>query len=136
MKNILFTIFTLINLVNVSSIRLLNIPINNEKIISIKLPEVESKINFENELIGGIDNHGCMPGAGYFYCNYTDSCKRFNEPCKFNKTFDLFESSEIPKPPESFEVPVQIDDSEEFDDPKDYSDIYVLIDLKNLLELL
>lgn len=97
MKNILFTIFALINICNsVSGIRLLNVPINN--------------IEPENELIGGLDTHGCMPGAGYFYCNYTDTCNRFNEPCVFNKT----------KEPEI----------------SDYSDVYVLVEINDLIRLL
>ena len=103
MKNILFTIFALINICNsVSGIRLLNIPINN--------------IEPENELIGGLDTHGCMPGAGYFYCNYTDTCNRFNEPCVFNKT----------KEPEISDNSVN----------SDYSDVYVLVEINDLIRLL
>ena len=119
MRKLLFTLFTLINVLNVGSIRLLNIPINEKEIIPMKAPE----INIENDLIGGLDNHGCMPGAGYFYCNYTDTCNRFYEPCKFNQLIE----EEVP------EIPVS---SEEQEISKDYSEIYVLIDLEELLKLL
>ena len=37
------------------------------------------------DLLGASDEHGCVPSAGYIYCNYTDSCQRFNEPCLFVK---------------------------------------------------
>jgi hypothetical protein len=37
------------------------------------------------DLLGASDIHGCVPSAGYIYCNYTDSCQRFNEPCLFVK---------------------------------------------------
>jgi hypothetical protein len=116
MKNILFIIFTLINLVN--GIRLLNVPINNEEIVTIKLPDIEYELNLENkDRIGGTDNHGCIPGAGYVYCNYTDTCNRYNEPCIFKKNSSFPETPEITK-------------------EKDYSEIYVLINLENFIELL
>jgi len=35
-------------------------------------------------VLGGMDTHGCITSAGYSYCNYTNSCNRFNEPCIFN----------------------------------------------------
>ena len=31
--------------------------------------------------IGGIDEFGCITGAGYSYCNYTSECHRFDQPC-------------------------------------------------------
>ena len=37
-----------------------------------------------SEILGGMDTHGCITSAGYSYCNYTNSCNRFNEPCIFN----------------------------------------------------
>jgi hypothetical protein len=46
----------------------------NEK-ISIHLP---------TEILGAPDDHGCMVSSGYSYCNYTDSCHRFDKPCIFN----------------------------------------------------
>ena len=41
-----------------------------------------NKLN-TNDLIGTLDEYGCLSSAGYSYCNYTDSCQRFNEPCIF-----------------------------------------------------
>ena len=35
-------------------------------------------------ILGGTDTHGCITSAGYSYCNYTNTCNRFNEPCIFN----------------------------------------------------
>lgn len=35
-------------------------------------------------VLGGMDVHGCITSGGYSYCNYTNTCHRFNEPCIFN----------------------------------------------------
>ena len=57
----------------VSGARLIN---NNNNSPSPSLGNVQ--------LIGGIDSHGCITGAGYRYCNYTESCHHFDKPCLFN----------------------------------------------------
>jgi hypothetical protein len=105
----------------VNGIRILNVPINTEDIVSIKAPDFEYDLMENKDTtihgIGGIDNHGCVPGAGYVYCNYTDTCNRFNEPCTLKKNNSFAETPEITK-------------------EKDYSEIYVLINLENFIELL
>ena len=35
------------------------------------------------QLIGVPDEHNCITGAGYSYCNYTDSCHHYDNPCFF-----------------------------------------------------
>jgi len=32
-------------------------------------------------VIGGIDEYGCIAGAGYSYCSYTNECHRFDKKC-------------------------------------------------------
>ena len=27
------------------------------------------------------DRYGCIPIAGQYYCNYTDTCNELNQPC-------------------------------------------------------
>ena len=44
-------------------------------------------LRLNHKLIGGIDEFGCITGAGYSYCNYTDKCHRFDEPCIPKKTY-------------------------------------------------
>ena len=38
-----------------------------------------------NEILGSPDSYGCFPSAGYEYCNYTNTCQRFDEICSFIK---------------------------------------------------
>jgi len=42
-----------------------------------------SNIRIPDELIFLGNNTGCITSAGYSYCNHTDSCVRFDEPCEF-----------------------------------------------------
>jgi hypothetical protein len=42
--------------------------------------QVYNNIFYKNPL-GGLDEHGCFPGAGYTYCNYTNRCHRFDKEC-------------------------------------------------------
>ena len=49
----------------------------------IIVPRNDVSITIPVQLIGAPDSHGCTPGAGYNYCNYTDSCHHFEEPCFF-----------------------------------------------------
>ena len=44
-----------------------------------------NNIVIPDELIFLGNNTGCITSAGYSYCNYTDSCIRFDESCIFNK---------------------------------------------------
>ena len=41
-------------------------------------------LQFNKKLIGDHDKNGCIPSAGYSYCNYTKECQRFDEPCNGN----------------------------------------------------
>ena len=73
--NILLT-FTCIYTVN--GIRLLGLyriynKVYNNRDYSVVVPEI---------LFLG-NNTGCITSAGYSYCNYTDSCVRFDQPCEF-----------------------------------------------------
>ena len=40
-----------------------------------------ARLSLHDVIVGVPDRYGCVGSAGYWYCNYTDSCKRFSEPC-------------------------------------------------------
>jgi len=65
--------------------------------INIYLVNGVRLLQLNKKLIGGLDQDGCISGAGYSYCNYTDKCHRFDEPCNkitFLKNNDYSESND------------------------------------------
>ena len=71
-------------LYTVNGIRLLGLyriynKVYNNRDYSVVVPE----ILFLGIPVGSHNNTGCITSAGYSYCNYTDSCVRFDESCVF-----------------------------------------------------
>ena len=78
--NILLT-FTYLYTVN--GIRLLGLyriynKVYNNRDYSVVVPDLI--------FLGTTDEYGCITSAGYSYCNYTDSCIRFDQSCVFDNT--------------------------------------------------
>ena len=73
-------LLTFTSVYSINGIRLLGLyriynKVYNNRDYSVNIPEIL--------FLGTPDEYGCITSAGYSYCNHTDSCVRFDEPCEF-----------------------------------------------------
>jgi hypothetical protein len=75
-------ILTFTSLYSINGIRLVGIYRIYNKVYNsnIRIPD---ELLFLGIPVGSHSNTGCITSAGYSYCNHTDSCVRFDQPCVF-----------------------------------------------------